>query len=188
MSSKVLIIAGDAVEALEIYYPYYRCLEAGYDVTIAAPSAKKLQTVLHDFVDGMDTYIERPAYGLQADVAFEDVDATQFDGLIIPGGRAPEYIRLNEYVPNIVKHFFEADKPIAAVCHAAQIFATIPEVLEGRELTAYIACKPEVQVAGGKYIDEHLHVDKNLVSGHAWPDLPSLMREFVALLEGVAVK
>ena len=188
MSRKVLIIAGDAVEALEVYYPYYRCLEAGYDVTIAAPSAKKLQTVLHDFVDGMDTYIERPAYGLQADVAFEDVDPKVYAGLIIPGGRAPEYIRLNESVPAIVKHFFEANKPIAAVCHAAQIFATIPEVLKDRELTAYIACKPEVQVAGGTYIDETLHVDKNLVSGHAWPDLPALMREFVAQLEGVTVQ
>lgn len=183
MSKKVLIIAGDAVEALEIYYPYYRCLEAGYDVTIAAPSAKKLQTVLHDFVDGMDTYIERPAYGLDAQAAFEDIQPETYDGLIIPGGRAPEYIRLNEHVPNIVKHFFEAQKPIAAVCHAAQIFATIPEVLEGRELTAYIACKPEVKVAGGTYIEENLHVDKNLVSGHAWPDLPGLMKAFVGLLE-----
>lgn len=181
MSKKVLIIAGDAVEALEIYYPYYRCLEAGYDVTIAAPSAKKMQTVLHDFVDGMDTYIERPAYGLDAQAAFEDIQPETYDGLIIPGGRAPEYIRLNEHVPNIVKHFFEAQKPIAAVCHAAQIFATIPEVLEGRELTAYIACKPEVKVAGGTYIEENLHVDKNLVSGHAWPDLPGLMKAFVGI-------
>ena len=121
MSKKVLIIAGDAVEALEIYYPYYRCLEAGYDVTIAAQSVKKMQTVLHDFVDGVDTYIERPAYGLDSNAAFADVDPSEFDGLIIPGGRAPEYIRLNEYVPSIVSHFFEANKPIAAVCHAAQI-------------------------------------------------------------------
>jgi len=183
MGKKVLIIAGDAVEALEIFYPYYRCLEAGYDVTIAAPSAKKLQTVLHDFVDGVDTYIERTAYGLEAHSAFADVDPAQFDGLIIPGGRAPEYIRLNEFVPALVSHFFEANKPIAAVCHAAQIFATIPEVLKGRELTAYIACKPEVQVAGGTYIDANLHSDGNLVSGHAWPDLPGLMREFIQKLE-----
>ena len=182
MSKKVLIIAGDAVEALEVYYPYYRCLEAGFDVTIAAPSAKKLQTVLHDFVDGMDTYIERPAYGLEANEAFETINPEVYDGLIIPGGRAPEYIRLNEHVPAIVKHFFEADKPIAAVCHAAQIFATIPEVLNGRKLTAYIACKPEVLVAGGTYVEENLHVDQNLVSGHAWPDLPGLMKEFIALL------
>lgn len=109
MGKKVLILAGDAVEALEIFYPYYRCLEAGYDVTIAAPSAKKLQTVLHDFVDGVDTYIERPAYGLEAHASFADIDPTHFDGLIIPGGRAPEYIRLNEHVPPLVSHF---SKPI----------------------------------------------------------------------------
>lgn len=183
MSKKVLILAGDAVEALEIYYPYYRCLEAGYDVTIAAPSAKKLQTVVHDFVEGMDTYIERPAYGLEANEAFENIKPKKYDGLIIPGGRAPEYIRLNEHVPGIVKHFFDEAKPIAAVCHAAQIFATIPEVLNGRELTAYIACKPEVQAAGGKYIEKNLHVNANLVSGHAWPDLPGLMREFISLMD-----
>lgn len=182
MSKKVLIIAGDAVEALEIYYPYYRCLEEGYETTIAAPTVKKIQTVIHDFVDGVDTYTEKAGYGLDATAAFEDIDPSTFDGLIIPGGRAPEYIRLNPLIPAIVKHFFEANKPIAAVCHAAQIFAVIPEVLKGRELTAYIACKPEVQAAGATYIEEHLHTDGNLVSGHAWPDLPGLMKGFVEQL------
>ncbi|GEK34428.1 DJ-1/PfpI family protein [Kurthia sibirica] len=181
MSKKILIIAGDAVEALEIYYPYYRCLEAGFDVTIAAPTVKKVQTVLHDFVDGMDTYIERTAYGLDATAAFSDVNPADFDGLIIPGGRMPEYIRLNDEIPSIVGHFFEAQKPIAAVCHAAQILAVIPQALQGRSLTAYIACKPEVIAAGATYIDEPVHTDKNLVSGHAWPDLPGLMREFMKL-------
>lgn len=183
MSKKVLIIAGDAVEALEVYYPYYRCLEQGYDVTIAAPSVKKIQTVIHDFIDGMDTYVEKTGYGLEANAAFEDVNPDEFDGLIIPGGRAPEYLRLNDNVAKIVRHFFEADKPVAAVCHAAQIFAVIPEVIKGRELTAYIACKPEVQAAGATYIDEHLHTEGNLVSGHAWPDLPGLMKGFIQLLE-----
>ncbi|HEY8530242.1 MAG TPA: DJ-1/PfpI family protein [Paenibacillaceae bacterium] len=183
MGKKVLILAGDAVEALEVYYPYYRCLEAGYDVTIAAPSKKKLQTVVHDFIEGVDTYIERTGYGIEAHEAFENIKPEEYDGLIIPGGRAPEYIRLNEHVPRIVKHFFDAGKPIAAICHAAQILSTIPEVLQGRELTAYIACKPEVKAAGGTYVDKPLHVDRNLVSGHAWPDLPGFMREFIALLE-----
>lgn len=182
MSKKVLIIAGDAVEALEIYYPYYRCLEEGYDVTIAAPSVKKIQTVIHDFIDGVDTYTEKPGYGLEANAAFANIKPEEFDGLIIPGGRAPEYIRLDANVPNIVKHFFETNKPVAAVCHAAQIFAVIPEVIKGRELTAYIACKPEVQAAGATYIDEHLHTEGNLVSGHAWPDLPGLLREFIKQL------
>lgn len=183
MAKKILILAGDAVEALEIYYPYYRCLEEGLHVTIAAPSVKKIQTVIHDFVDGIDTYTEKSGYGLQVDASFEEVKPEEFDGLIIPGGRAPEYIRLNEYIPGIVSHFFEADKPIAAVCHAAQIFAVVPDVIKGRELTAYIACKPEVQAAGGTYVDEHLHTEGNLVSGHAWPDLPGLMKRFLEKLQ-----
>ncbi|MGX9133922.1 DJ-1/PfpI family protein [Rummeliibacillus sp. JY-2-4R] len=182
MTKKILIIVGDAVEALEVYYPYYRCLEEGYNVTIAAPSVKKIQTVVHDFIEGMDTYTEKPGYGLDANASFADINPSEYDGLIIPGGRAPEYIRLNEYIPSIVSHFFEADKPIAAVCHAAQIFAVVPNVIKDRELTAYVACKPEVIVAGGKYIDNPLHSDGNLVSGHAWPDLPGLMREFLKKL------
>lgn len=188
MTKKILILTGDAVEALEVYYPYYRCLEEGYDVTIAAPSAKKIQTVVHDFIDGVDTYTEKPGYGLQANASFEEIKPEEYDGLIIPGGRAPEYIRLNENIPGIVSHFFEADKPIAAVCHAAQIFAVIPEAIKGRELTAYIACKPEVQAAGGTYIEEHLHKDGNLISGHAWPDLPGLMKEFLVKLNEESVE
>lgn len=179
MSKKILVLAGDAVEALEIFYPYYRCLEEGFDVDIAAPSVKKLQTVSHDFIEGVDTYVEKQAYGIDATIAFADVEPASYDGLIIPGGRAPEYIRLDEHVPKIVTHFFEENKPVAAVCHAAQVLAVVPEVVKGRTYTAYIACKPEVIAAGANYPDGHLHTDGNLVSGHAWPDLPGLMREFL---------
>lgn len=124
MSKKVLIITGDAVEALEIYYPYYRCLEEGYETKIAAPSVKKLQTVSHDFIEGVDTYVEKPAYGIQSQIAFADVNPADYDGLIIPGGRAPEYIRLDASVPAIVRHFFETNKPVGAICHAAQLSLT----------------------------------------------------------------
>jgi protease I len=183
MSKKVLILAGDAVEALEIYYPYYRLLEAGYEVTISAPSIKKLQTVVHDFT-GWDTYEEKLGYLLESNAQFKDVDPSEFDGLVIPGGRAPEYIRLDDHVQQIVKHFFETNKPIAAICHASLIFEAIPDVLKGRTLTAYIACKPGVEIAGGNYVTDHTtHVDGNLVSAHAWPDLPIFMREFMKLME-----
>ncbi|MBT2736518.1 protease I [Neobacillus sp. B4I6] len=181
MSKKVLILAGDAVEALEIYYPYFRCLEEGIEVQIAAPSKKKLQTVVHDFI-GWDTYTESKGYLIEAQLAFEDVNPDEFDGLIIPGGRAPEYIRLNENVPKIVAHFFEANKPVGAICHAGQVLTTVRQYLEGRELTAYIACKPDVEAAGATYITNPLHVQGNLVSGHAWPDLPGFMKEFINLL------
>ncbi|GIN84307.1 protease [Heyndrickxia sporothermodurans] len=181
MSKKILIIAGDAVEALEIYYPYFRCLEEGFDVTIAAPSKKKLQTVVHDFI-GWDTYTEKTGYLIEASATFSDINPQEYDGLIIPGGRAPEYIRLDENIPRIVSHFFVENKPIAAVCHASLVLTTVKEHLVGREITAYIACKPEVEAVGSTYVTEPLHVDRNLVSGHAWPDLPGLMREFIKQL------
>lgn len=183
MSKKILIVTGDAVEALEIFYPYYRCLEEGFEVTIASPSVKKLQTVSHDFIDGMETYVEKPAYGIESHVAFENVNPAEYDGLIIPGGRAPEYIRLNPVLPGIVRHFFVENKPVGAICHAAQVLAVVPDLMKGREYTAYIACKPEVTACGATYINETLHTDQNLVSGHAWPDLPGFMREFIKLLK-----
>ncbi|HLR08788.1 MAG TPA: DJ-1/PfpI family protein [Bacillota bacterium] len=183
MSKKVLMIAGDAVEALEIYYPYFRCLEEGYDITIAASSAKKLQTVVHDFV-GWETYSEKEGYMIEADAAFADVNPEEYDGLIIPGGRSPEHIRLNEHVPKIVSHFFEANKPVAAVCHASLVLTTVREHIKGREMTGYIACKPEIEAAGATYIEKPLHTEGNLVSGHAWPDMPGLMKEFFKQLEG----
>ena len=183
MAKKVLILGGDAVEALEIYYPYFRCLEEGYDVKIAGPSVKKMQTVVHDFI-GWDTYTEMKGYMIESHLSFEEVKPEEYDGLIIPGGRAPEYIRLNENVPKIVAHFFETNKPVAAVCHAALVLTTVSEYLKGRSMTAYIACKPDVEGTGATYITDPLHVDGNLVSGHAWPDLPGLMREFIKQLNG----
>ncbi|RBW68299.1 DJ-1/PfpI family protein [Bacillus taeanensis] len=181
MPKKVLILTGDAVEALEVYYPYYRSLEEGLDVTIAAPEKKTLHTVIHDFED-WDTYTEKKGYQLEAHAAFEEINPADYDGLIIPGGRAPEYIRLNEHIPKIVRHFFKENKPIGAICHASLVFTVLHDELKNREMTAYVACKPEVERIGATYISEPLHVDDNLVSGHAWPDLPGFMREFLKRL------
>lgn len=183
MSKRILIVTGDAVEALEVFYPYYRCLEEGYDVTIASPTVKKLQTVCHDFVDGMETYVEKTAYGLDSHVAFAEIKPSEYDGLIIPGGRAPEYIRLDESIPRVLRHFLEENKPVGAICHAAQVLAIVPDLMEGREYTAYTACKPDVTACGATYIEKPLHTHRNLVSGHAWPDLPGFMREFIKLLK-----
>ncbi|EGK14917.1 MULTISPECIES: DJ-1/PfpI family protein [Thermoactinomycetaceae] len=180
--AKVLILTGDAVEALEVFYPYYRLLEEGHEVTIAAPKKKKLQTVVHDFEPHMETFTEKFAYGLDADASFAEVNPAEFDGLIIPGGRAPEHIRMHEKVPEIVTHFFTANKPVGAICHAALVFDVVPEAVQGREMTAFTTCRPEVERAGATYIDKNLHVEGNLVSGHAWPDLPGFMKEFLKLL------
>ncbi len=114
---KVLILTGDAAESLEVMYPYQRLLEEGYEVDIAAPSKKKLQFVVHDFVDGYDTYTEKPGYTWQADVAFADVDPSQYVALVVPGGRAPEYIRNDADVQRIVAAFFSDERPVAQLCH-----------------------------------------------------------------------
>ena len=130
---KVLIITGDAAESLEVLYPYQRLLEEGYQVDIAAPSAKKLQFVVHDFTDGFDTYTEKPGYTWPADVAFADVNPADYVALVIPGGRAPEYIRNDPDVQRIVRHFMSADQPVAQLCHAPQVLAAAsPSVATAR--------------------------------------------------------
>ncbi len=138
---KVLMLAGDAAESLEVMYPYQRLLEAGYEVEIAAPSKKKLQFVVHDFVDGYDTYTEKPGYTWDADLAFADVDPDGYVALVIPGGRAPEYIRNDSDVQRIIRHFFEEEKPVAQLCHAPLALAAAG-VLEGRRTAAYPASSP----------------------------------------------
>ena len=184
MSKRVLIVTGDGAEVLEVYYPLYRVKEEGYEAVVAAPKKKTLHTVCHDFVEGWDTYTEKPAHLLAADIAFEDVAPADYDALIIPGGRAPEFIRNDPELPRIVQHFLDADKPVGAICHGAQVFLALPNrsYFEGKTLTAYNACKLEVESLGAVYASETLHVDGKLVTGHAWPDLPGFMREFLNLL------
>lgn len=184
MAKKVLIATGDAVEVLEVYYPYYRLLEEGFEAVIAAPSVKKLNTVCHDFVEGWETYSEKPAHLLQADTAFADVDPASFDALVIPGGRAPEYIRSNPDLPRIIGHFIEADKPIGAICHGPQVFLSLSDrsYFQGKTMSAYSACRLDVESLGARYADGTLAVDGKLVTGHAWPDLPGFMRELIKLL------
>lgn len=183
MSKKILILAGDAVEALEVYYPYFRVLEEGFDAVIASPNKKVLRTVVHDF-EGWDTYTEKPGYQIESHIAFSEVDPSEFDGLIIPGGRAPEYIRLDENIPRIIGHFFEENKPVGAICHAALVLGALKnnQFFEGRTMTAYMACQIDVENLGARYTKDTLHVDGKLVSGHAWPDLPGFMKEFLSLL------
>ncbi|GAA4722955.1 DJ-1/PfpI family protein [Brevibacillus fulvus] len=183
MSKKVLLVTGDAVEALEVFYPYYRCLEEGFEAVIASPTKKTLYTVCHDFVAGVETYTEKPAYQLDSHVSFAEVNPAEFDGLIIPGGRAPEYIRLNEALKPIVAHFFEAGKPVAAICHGSQVLTLVKEYLQDKQLTAYQACRPDVEACGAIYQTETVYVHDQLVSAHAWPDLPGFMREFIKLLK-----
>ena len=178
---KVLVLTGDAAESLEVMYPYQRLLEAGYDVDIAAPSKKKLQFVVHDFVDGYDTYTEKPGYTWDADLAFSDVDPAGYVALVVPGGRAPEYIRNDPDAQRIIRHFFEAEKPVAQLCHAPLALAAAG-VLEGRRTAAYPELEPDIQSAGAEFVDAAAVVDGVMVSARAWPDHPEWMREFMSLL------
>jgi protease I len=182
---KVLIITGDAAESLEVMYPYQRLLEEGYQVDIAALSKKKLQFVVHDFVDGYDTYTEKPGYTWPADLAFADVDPADYVALVIPGGRAPEYIRNDPDVQRIVRSFMEADRPVAQLCHAPQILAAAG-TLTGRKSAAYPALAPDVAAAGGEFIDGAAVIDGQMVSARAWPDHPAWMREFIQILRSKA--
>ncbi|GGN82070.1 protease [Actinoplanes lobatus] len=183
--AKILILTGDAAEDLEVMYPYQRLLEEGYEVHIAAPSAKKLQFVVHDFVDGFDTYTEKPGHAWPADLAFADVDPAGYAALVLPGGRAPEYIRNDDDCLRIVRHFAAADKPIAALCHGPLVLAAAG-VLSGRTISAYPACAPDVRAAGATFADSAAQIDGVLVTGRAWPDHPAWMREFLTVLRAKA--
>jgi len=179
---KVLIVTGDAAESLEVMYPYQRLQEEGYEVHIAAPSKKKLRFVVHDFEPGYDTYTEKPGYSWDADVAFSDVNVADYAALVIPGGRAPEYIRNNSDCQKIVRHFFEQQKPVAQLCHAGLVLATAG-MLKGRRTAAYPALEPDITAAGAEFVNSEAVVDGMMVSGRAWPDHPAWMREFIRVLK-----
>jgi protease I len=179
---KVLMLAGDAAESLEVLYPYQRMLEEGYEVDLAGPSKKKLQFVVHDFVDGFDTYTEKPGYTWEADLAFADVDPSEYVALVIPGGRAPEYIRNDPDVKRIIRDFFEREKPVAQLCHAGLALAAAG-VLDDRRTAAYPALEPDIEAAGAEFVDAEAVVDGTMISARAWPDHPAWMGEFMRLLK-----
>lgn len=181
MAAKILIVTGDAAESLEVLYPYQRLLEEGYGVDIAAPTRKTLQFVVHDFVDGFDTYTEKPGYTWPADLSFAEVDPARYVALVLPGGRAPEYLRNNPDVRRIVDHFFEADKPVAQICHGPLITLATGS-LDGRRTAAYPALELDVEAGGAGFENSEAVVDGVLVSARAWPDHPGWMREFVQVL------
>ncbi|MFE6163775.1 DJ-1/PfpI family protein [Streptomyces sp. NPDC056486] len=185
MAAKILIVTGDAAESLEVMYPYQRLREEGYDVHIAAPARKKLQFVVHDFEQGFDTFTEKPGYTWPADLAFSEVDPGQYVALVIPGGRAPEYLRNDPELRKILKSFFDADKPIAQICHGPLLTAAIGG-LSGRRVTAYPALELDMQTAGATFQDAEVVVDGMLVSARSWSDHSGWMREFLTVLRAKA--
>ncbi|PKO21451.1 MAG: protease [Chloroflexi bacterium HGW-Chloroflexi-1] len=183
---KILMLVGDFVEDYEVMVPFQALRMVGYQVHAVCPGKKAGETVrtaVHDF-EGDQTYSEKPGHNFQLNATFDDIEAEEYDALVIPGGRAPEYIRLNEKVLDIVRHFFSADKPVAAICHGAQLLAAAG-VLTGRACSAYPAVGPDVTRAGGRYADIPVtaaHVDGNLVSAPAWPAHPEWLAKFLQVM------
>lgn len=187
MSAKrILMLVGDYVEDYEVMVPFQALQMVGHTVEAVCPDKKagdQVRTAVHDF-DGAQTYSEKPGHNFTLNATFAEVRAEDYDALVIPGGRAPEYIRLNPTVIEIVRHFAGANKPIAAVCHGAQVL-TAAGVLEGRSCSAYPACGPDVERAGGRYADIGLdaaHTEGNLVTAPAWPAHPAWLSAFLKLL------
>lgn len=183
---KLLMIVGDFVEDYEVMVPFQALQAVGHTVHAVCPdkqSGDSVKTAIHDFV-GDQTYSEKPGHNFALNATFETVNPAEYDALVIPGGRAPEYIRLNDRVIEIVQHFAEHDKPIAAICHGAQLLAAA-DVIDGKRVSAYPACAPEVELAGGTYADIDITdavTDGQLVTAPAWPAHPAWIAQFLEVL------
>jgi protease I len=183
---KILMLVGDFVEDYEVMVPFQALQMVGHQVHAVCPgknAGQKVRTAVHDF-EGDQTYSEKPGHNFALNAAFADVRAEDYDALVIPGGRAPEYLRLDARVLALVRHFVQAMKPIAAICHGAQLLATAGGV-EGRTCSAYPTIGPEVKAAGGRWIDvgfDGAHVDGNLVTAAAWPAHPQWLARFLDVL------
>ncbi|EDX74272.1 intracellular protease, PfpI family [Coleofasciculus chthonoplastes PCC 7420] len=183
---KILMVVGDFVEDYEVMVPFQALQMVGHTVHAVCPDKKAgdtVKTAVHDF-EGDQTYSEKPGHNFALNATFSEVVAADYDALMIPGGRAPEYIRLNERVLEITRHFAQANKPIASICHGLQVLAAAG-VLEGKSCTAYPACGPDVKSAGGLYTNIPVNeamVDDNLVTAPAWPAHPAWLAEFLKLL------
>jgi protease I len=186
MAKKILMLVGDFVEDYEVMVPFQALQMVGYQVDAVCPdkaAGDKVRTAIHDF-EGDQTYSEKPGHNFGLNATFAEVQPADYDALVIPGGRAPEYVRLDERVLAMVRHFAEADKPIAAICHGPQVLAAAG-VLQGRECGAYPAVGPDVTNAGGTFVGmavNEAHVDGNLVTAPAWPAHPAWLAKFLDVL------
>jgi protease I len=186
MSRKILMLVGDFAEDYEVMVPFQALLAVGHTVHAVCPGKKageKIRTAIHDF-EGDQTYSEKRGHDFTLNAAFDEAEPERYDALVIAGGRAPEYLRLDQKVLDVVRHFFREDKPVAAICHGAQIL-TAAGVIEGRKVSAYPAVGPEVKLAGAQYAEIPIDgavVDGNLVTAPAWPAHPAWLAKFFEVL------
>lgn len=185
-TAKLLMLVGDYVEDYEVMVPFQALQMVGHTVHAICPDKKsgdKVRTAIHDF-EGDQTYSEKPGHNFILNATFAEIKPESYDALVVPGGRAPEYLRLNPKVLDIIRHFSKADKPIAALCHGPQMLAAAG-VIAGKKLNAYPACQPEVELAGGTFVSCGITdavVDGLLVTGPAWPAHPAWLAKFQEVL------
>jgi protease I len=186
MAKKILMLVGDFVEDYEVMVPFQTLQAVGHTVHAVCPgktNGQSVRTAVHDF-EGDQTYSEKPGHNFALNATFDEVRERDYDALVIPGGRAPEYLRLNTRVLDIVRHFADQNKPIAAICHGAQLLAAA-NVIKGRRVSAYPACSPEVELAGASYASISVDAavtDGNLVTAPAWPAHPAWLAQFLVVL------
>jgi protease I len=185
VSKKILIVIGDAAEALDTFYPLWRVEEEDYEAVVAGPEKRVYHLVMHEIPPGWDVTKESPSYHLASHIAFRDVKPEEYAGLFLSGGRAPEYLRYDEDLLRITRHFFAENKPVAVVCHGAEIVATAG-VIRGRRMATVPKCRFDVEVCGGTFVNERCVRDGNMVSGRTWHDNPWFMREFIKMLRDAA--
>ncbi|MCB9782292.1 MAG: DJ-1/PfpI family protein [Candidatus Omnitrophica bacterium] len=179
--NKVLIIVGDATETVDTLYPYYRLQEEGFEPVVAAPEKRRYQMVLHEVKPGWTITKEWEGYTIQADVAFSEIDPSEYVGIFFSGGRAPEYIRDDPHLIKVTQYFFENSKPIASVCHGVEIPARAGCV-KGRRMATVPKCQFDLEVCGGTFVNEPCVVDGNLVSGRTYHDHGHYVKEWIKLL------
>jgi protease I len=185
--AKLLMIVGDYVEDYEVMVPFQALQMVGHTVHAICPgkrSGDRVRTAIHDF-EGDQTYTEKPGHNFILNATFDEIDPAGYNGLVIPGGRAPEYLRLNPRVLEIIRYFSTSEKPVAALCHGAQLLAAA-RVIAGKRLSAYPACAPEVELAGGTFVSLEVTeavTDGNLVTAPAWPAHPAWLAQFLQVLE-----
>ena len=180
---KVLLIIGDAAEVLDTMYPLFRLREEGYQVVVAGPEKRIYHLVQHDTHPEWDITVESPGYKLTADIAFRDIKPEEYAGMVLSGGRAPEYLRYDADLMRVVRYFFENNLPVASVCHGIEIVAAAG-VIKGKTVTTVRKCRFDAEVCGATFVDREVVVSGNLVTARTWHDNPAFMREFIKLLKG----
>jgi protease I len=179
--AKILVVIGDAAEAMDTLYPYFRVQEDGFEAVVAGPEKRVYPLVMHEIPPGWDITRESPSYHLAAQIAFRDVRPQEFAGLFLTGGRAPEYLRYDPHLIAIVRHFFEEKKPVAVVCHGAEIVAAA-DVIRGKRIATVPKCKLDVELCGATFVDSGCVREGHMVSGRTWHDNALYIREFMKML------